>query len=666
MVQFHNGLIFALIFLRCLSFGLDPWSAAQGVLLTGCLAGLGFRMLELLRRQERCWWSLELGLGALLLLAAIPAAAASADAAFGWGLWSAWLGDLLLAVYALQLLPERLPLLWAGLWSALAVQIVLVAMQHWWVHPLLLADTSFSGDLAADAAERLRNGGAYGSFDLANSLANHLVLVGAPLAGLLWRERRRGGLLLGGGLLLLGTLLALVLAGSRAAPLALLGAAAVIWAARGAIWRWIPVTLAPALLAIPAIADRLHDSFAVRLGYWQGAWDMILVRPLAGWGLDGFRVHNPRFLPLDAEPTRWVHNALLGSWVAGGLILAIPLLALLTLLVLRCLRQPVAAGTAKPPATPGWPALLPLVLLPYLVLIGELQNDNLALWPGGGSLASMLLRALALGPVAGAGALLALRSPAPPKSAIAIGLLAAATQWLADFCLVNASIVGAAAVVGCSLIPGSGQRPLRAWRLPALVLAPLLAIGLLFWQWRSSTLRQLEADLELLAQAAQQPELETLDACAVIAGLPPVTPAELANPRQPPLIRDAAARVLYDRASVAPASLEHQRDCLAFLLAGQAETRLAELRTLHPDHHSLQADSASLALATGDRRSARMAWERAIELAPAALRYRYQLWLLTTDAAERQLLGAEILRLNARVNVRNRLSQEELAALQEP
>ncbi|MFW5844953.1 MAG: hypothetical protein ACOCXJ_01875, partial [Planctomycetota bacterium] len=253
--------------------------------------------------------------------------------------------------------------------------------------------------------------------------------------------------------------------------------------------------------------------------------------------------------------------------------------------------------------------------------------------------------------------------PPPPPAAVAVGLLAAAAQWLVDYSLFNPTILATVAAVWLAGLPERAPRSQTA--VPEGSARPLLLVGLMplilllgLYHLRAADMRsgtQLDAALQNLQRAPDQTRAD--DLAAVLIRPPVRSQAEL---RQ--LIQAASRQIAAD-AGAWPTSLQLQRAALRHAPPQQALPALQTLAAAHPLHHALQADLASAAAAAGAREQAIAAWRRAIDLAPAVLRHRYRLWLLLPPGPERAALAAEIIALQERVHIRNTLPAEALERL---
>lgn len=212
----------------------------------------------------------------------------------------------------------------------------------------------------------------WGSFYWHNQFAIYLV-IGIAVAAMLAVTWRRIVVLLG----FLVTFLAgagVVASGSRAS-LALLGGVLLVAAAIGwAVHRWhglvrglaLPVGIAMAALLMTStvffpgsdaagdvtagLEDRSSagNSITERLRFWGDAVRLGAGAPLVGIGLQGFgrALQCERDTSLTSHP----HNEYLLAWAEGGVLAALPVLAVLVgvvWLVIASLRRPVDAGAAR-------------------------------------------------------------------------------------------------------------------------------------------------------------------------------------------------------------------------------------------------------------------------------------------------------------------------------
>ena len=169
----------------------------------------------------------------------------------------------------------RKPLLIASLLAGICVQAILALMQELHVLPSMaqnqaLLSAQFSPEMQSDLAERLRNGGSYGTFALANNLGIMLVIGCIVSSALCLRTlRRKQALGIAGSLLCcVLTLAALATTGSKGAVLGLLlaGFGALCWIAKPRL-RYALIGLAGgascALVILGPVAD--IPSVSVRL-----------------------------------------------------------------------------------------------------------------------------------------------------------------------------------------------------------------------------------------------------------------------------------------------------------------------------------------------------------------------------------------------------------------
>lgn len=187
--------------------------------------------------------------------------------------------------------------------------------------------------------EKMRQTRVYGTFQIANLYAAHLILVAPLMLVLLWRAGGRceparvsRPLLAGlGAALFLGPL---YWSGSRGAVLGLGGGLALGALALPALRRWrIPIVLLAIVLGLGLMfaVGRGRDllSASSRLQYYRSAGIMFRAHPLLGAGLGEFFPHHLRLRPLGSEPTRMPHSFPVGVAAQAGLPAGLAALACL-------------------------------------------------------------------------------------------------------------------------------------------------------------------------------------------------------------------------------------------------------------------------------------------------------------------------------------------------
>ncbi len=573
----HVVLLVPLVALRPLIWSGDGTGADSLAWQVLVLVGLAVVLGESLSGWRRGWrWGWSGVLAALLTLVLLPAAARSPQGAEGWGLWGMLVVHLGFAAYLMQAVPGRERLALAALLAGVVGECVVALFQPLWVFPAMHTALA-AGDptlvrldgLHGDLDERLRNGGVYGTFTLANTLAAFLVLVGPACVALAARATgwARWPALAVTGL----AVAALALTASKGAWLALAVAAGLAWCllqrGRG---RWLPLVVALPLVALLAtrIPAGLAASAQVRIGYWQGAATLISEAPLTGHGLRAFATLSPRALPLAAEPTRYVHDEPLEAAVDAGLPAALLLTALLALLALQ--RSPAQSAecgvrSATDERTPHCTLLTPhpdvptvLVALPVFLLtptcaaLGMLDSA-LGWWPGGASGTGWLAWTLAMGALLAVVTVLARRLPVPPAWAWRLGLGALALHCLIDFDLHSPAIWGTLAVAATLATGASGTARICAVTRPHLTFALLavlaLGAGLGFGMLRSGELLAADALLAALDEARSAVATRSATAGADLAALaadldldpPPAThPAQVLAVLTAPLLARVA------------------------------------------------------------------------------------------------------------------------------
>jgi O-antigen ligase len=432
------------------------------------------------------------------------------------GLWGMAVIHLGFAAYLMQVIPGRERLAFGALAGALVVEC-LVALGQWaWVLPQMAAALA-GGDPAiaalenasGDLANRVAYGGLFGTFTLANTLAAFLLLAAVPFAGVLTTGRGRQRLI-AAAVIALAVIVAIGTA-SKGAAVALILAGALVWTlhVQGRL-RWLALIAVAiggiTIAAVPALRDLGATSAEVRLGYWQGATRLIAEAPLLGHGINGFAAHGGRTMPLDAEPTRHVHNDVLEATVDGGVLAGLALIALLGWCARRRLTtaKPLIADAAETNRT--WQAAWPLVLIfPLFSALGMLAS-NLEWWPLGSGEMTWWLWPLLLSAVAIAVAVLSARLPLPPTWAWQLALAAFTLHCLVDFNLQSPAIWGTLIVV--ALLAGGRVYAIGVCNISrsvVLILVVLCLGGLVLGIGRSGQLNLAINQLRFSNDPATQP-----------------------------------------------------------------------------------------------------------------------------------------------------------------
>lgn len=618
--RLHDVFVVLLIALRPLCWDGAAGQPADMVWQALAVGALLITAVERAAGLRPAWaWSWRSGLALVLAAALLPAVLRAPEPAPAWCLWTGLLACLAAGSYLMQVLPGRASLAWAALGGGLAATAVLGVMQPVVVLPAMAAAQqsgaalfdALPGDASA-IAERIANGGAFATFTLANQFGAYLALTLPVMAGLAWSNRgavRWTALAIAAlaGLALLGT-------DAKGAWLALAAGGGVAWwlAWSGRWWRWLPLPLGALALTALMVTGKAAASIDVRVGYWRSAATMVGQAPFAGQGLGAFAAQQPRLMHPGDEPTRFVHNEVLEAAVAGGLPLAILLVAALVALAWPRRSAPLEGEPARvPPAIP-W---LLAGMIPYLALLHALDG-NLGWWPGGGTMAAVLGWAVLLGLLAAGSVALLLRCAPPPPWAVAAGLAAVALKSLIDFDLHAAGIVGTALFVAVAAGAPVRRAEGAAGRWLPLA-AALVALVLVLTGLRTGQ-RLAEADT-WIADARQVRDPRAAADLGQRLGAPPATP--------PGVLAAQAALRAWDLAEGAPS------------------VRLAVLDLLPPTPQAVELaedvvasapTSAAAAIRHGQALAQAREWQAAIDEAERAV-------LLAPTAPRTLVAAAELL-----------------------
>ncbi len=683
----HATLLALLIVLRPLVWdGNAAWLPNLAYLLLVVLA-LATLLVEGWVDTRRAWrWSVNGALFAALLLVLLPAALRSPLPVEGWSLWGMAFIHLGLAAYLMQVVPGRERLALAALGAGLAGETIICLGQYAFVLPGMAAAQArgeFAGAIGPGQqgilAERIANGGLFGTFTLSNTLAAFLLLAVPPLIGSAFdargsRPARTLAWMVAG-----FSVLVFALTGSKGAVIALGAAIALQWWWRHqGVRRWVPVAfavvVAVAALNHPGLRHGLHDSAEVRVGYWRGAIELVREAPVSGHGLESFREHAPRVLQPWAEYSVHVHDEPLEAAVDGGVIAG----GLLLILLARLAWVPRARARAGvelelSPTTTGIPidgpypstaigAVALAVGVAYWSMLGTL-HDNLSWWPGGAGMLGEWGLGAVLGAVLGGVFMVLSRLEAPPAWSVSLGLMALALHALLDFDLHSSAVWGTVMVLAV-LSPSASRIVSPAGRARvALLCVCTLAVAAALALWlggvvRAATLRDARQIEEYARMLRTQGALTGDESERVLTALTETAGEPL------PLPGDAQRKA--DRNRIIAACLadgvrlagdDHQlaTQLLALLPAGAArEPATRALRARRPNSSLAEAmlaqDCQALALeSSGDR--SRAHWHDALDqarialaLAPSNLRPRKALADLCADAANHLPDEAEALR----------------------
>lgn len=454
----HDILLVALIALRPLVWSgqAGAWDNLAWLLLA--VGALVWLVIDAWRGRVPAW---RFGIGgvlaAILLAILLPAALRSPYPSTGMGLWGMAVIHLGFAAYLMQVVPGRERLAFGALAGALVVECLIALGQWAWVLPGMTAALA-GGDPAiaalenthGDLANRVAYGGLFGTFTLANTLAAFLLLAAVPFLGVL-HVGRGAQRLITGALIVIVVIVAIGTA-SKGAAVALALAGGLVWTIHvSGHLRWLAVIGLViggiAIAIIPHLREVGAASAKVRLGYWEGATALVAEAPLLGHGINGFAAHGSRTMPLDAEPTRHVHNDVLEATVDGGVFAGLALLVLLGWCGRRRPDTIPLASNDPSEAHRAWRSAWPLLLIfPLFSALGMLAS-NLEWWPLGAGEMTWWWWPLMLSGVAIGVTLVCARLPLPPAWAWQLALAAFALHCLVDFNLQSPAIWGTLVIV---------------------------------------------------------------------------------------------------------------------------------------------------------------------------------------------------------------------------
>jgi O-antigen ligase len=460
----HDILLVALIALRPLIWSGDASAWDNLAWLTLTVFALGWMLIDAWRGRFTSW---RFGIGgmiaATLLVILIPAALRSPFPSTGIGMWGMAIIHLGFAFYLMQTISGRERLAFAALTGALIIECLIALGQWTWVLPnmayaLTHGDAAVTGleNTNGDLAERIANGGLFGTFTLANTLAAFLLLSAVPLVGVAFSSQKNLRLIVGTFIAI--ALLVAIGTASKGAAVALFLSIVVVWTMhRRGRGRWLAPTafvmLATAVVAIPQLRHLGAASANVRLGYWQGATSLIADAPLSGHGIHAFTAFSSRAMPINAEPTRHVHNDVLEIAVDGGIIAG----AAFALLLWWCARtrrdtqlDEITARDSHDAKNErsyflraSWPLIIFMLLFTSLGMLAS----NIGWWPLGAGESTWWLWPLVLSGILIGVILLCARLPLPPAWAWQLALTAFSWHCLADFNFQSPAIWGTVIVV---------------------------------------------------------------------------------------------------------------------------------------------------------------------------------------------------------------------------
>jgi len=648
----HSAVMVLLIAARPLVWDEDPLSIPVTVYALLVLLACGFAVVEALRGLRTWRWGRLSVLVAALIVWLGLAAWRSPLPISGWCLWSGIALNGALGAYLLQVLPARRGLALAALGAGLLGESLISVLQWPWVLPAM-AQAQQAGELRiipqalqGSLAERIANGGLFGTFTQANALAGYLLLAVPPLAVASVAARGLARVL---GLATVG-LAAVVFIGtsSKGADIAAGAALLAAWWLGRWPWRWAVAGVAALAVAValltPGIHRGLHDSASVRVGYWSGACRLIAERPLLGYGLGSFGEQFPRVTPEWASYSNQVHCEVLGAGAESGLPGAVLVGGLLVALLVP---WPRAARAAPSPAIAGAAAVLPRWApwvvgggILYLELLG-LLNANTGWWPGSHLLAGGLpvvemgwwlaIAALLGLAVSGLGRLDASRV------ACRIAVAALVLHCLVDFDLHAGGITGTLIVVwllaqertGTSTQPRSAS---RRGQLQALVPAAVVVCALVLVAAVQPTLERLRDAHQIVddAQLLTQSGLDREQALATLANASSLAGEAMPDEetfRQPQDMKLQLNRCLVAGWLLAQADPDLQTRILVLLPAGPQRLPLStRMRSVRPASALVERELAldlvaqsEVQAAAGDEGGMRSSWHDALAAMRAAV-----------------------------------------------
>jgi O-antigen ligase len=518
----HSMLLVMLIITRCLIWSGDATAWDNLLWLWLVIIANGFYLWDVWRgRIVDCHFGVSGLCAGLFLLCLFPAALSAPYQATGIGLWGMAVIHLWFAYYLFQVARGRERLIFSALCTGLALQCLTALAQWLWVFPAMKqALTQGNADLLAaenahgDLAERLANGGLFGTFTLANTLAAFLLLAALPLFSLV-RQLSVTARLLVFFLLFLSAVVAYGTA-SKGALCAVVGAAAISYALHGPVrWRFVPllgcVVAGITVWFTPALYAIIDPSVSVRAGYWSGAWDLWWQKPIFGQGLTAFQAYGTAAMPLTAEHSRYVHNELLEILLSGGIIAALALIAWWWS-QLRTAHAPTNMCATDIPSRAVWSATWPLfIAFLFFAALGMLSSNTMW-WPAGGD-DTWWLWPLIFAGIASVVMLFAVRLPLPKPWACQLALLAFFLHCLIDFNLHSPALWGALILVSILAAPRQWTWPITMpHRVIISALFILLCGGLWFGTQRAVRLGMAAGQLSAENSAENNNDRQRLSA----------------------------------------------------------------------------------------------------------------------------------------------------------
>jgi len=263
----------------------------------------------------------------------------------------------------------------------------------------LLQGGRISSDMVSAFQSRVASQEVFSTFMLSNSFAAYLLLLLPLVCAFVWNAWRRRSLmpLITTGLYLPLVVLVLFLTASKGAwlafPLALALTFVLFWKTWPVLFRRIGLALLLAgfllvvlFVALRPLPEAVRGSVDVRLGYWQGALQLIKTHPLFGVGPGNFRDAYTQVKTPEASEVQHPHNGYLEIAAETGLP-ALALVVVFWLLVLiRVRKTPVSSDALIGPPEKtvrlliGAAGLLAFLFQAFLIHVPEFPEYLLLLF----------------------------------------------------------------------------------------------------------------------------------------------------------------------------------------------------------------------------------------------------------------------------------------------